>query len=64
MSLAGPAVMSLRSQKGGLGDRFKGWAQDELLLPAARLVASAVGSLGGYEKESKKFMPEKGKDIL
>ena len=40
------AVSSLESQrKGGLGDRFKGLAWDELLLLIAPLVASLVGSL-------------------
>lgn len=37
---------SLRSlRKGGLGDRFKGLARDELLLPTDPLVASLLGTL-------------------
>ena len=42
----GASVSSLESQRiGGLGDRFRGLAWDELLLPTAPLVASLVGTL-------------------
>lgn len=44
---------SLRSQrKGGLGDRFQGFAWDELSLPIALLVASLLGSLRVEEKQA------------
>ena len=46
VSQGGAAVSFLESQrKGGLGDRCRGSAQDELLLPAAPLVASFRGPL-------------------
>ena len=46
MSQGRATVSSLESQrKGGLGDRFRGLTQDELLLPIAPLVVRLVGSL-------------------
>ena len=44
---------SCRGKRRSLGDRFRGLAQDELLLPTATLVAVLVGSLRAQEKESK-----------
>ena len=42
---------SQRREKGGLRERFRGLAQDKLLLPIASLVASLMGSLRVLEKE-------------
>ena len=55
MSQGRAAVSSLGSQrKGGLGDRLRGLAQDELLLLIAPLVASLVGTLKSLEENSLK----------
>ena len=43
---------SLRREKGGLRERFRGLAQDKLLLPIASLVASLMGSLRVKEMQT------------
>ena len=50
---------SYKGKRKVLWDRFRGLAPDELLPPAAPLVASLMGTLRVQEKESKKFIAQR-----